>query len=205
MRMALTKLLITLAVAFAGNDTGKPPSKDIPKPLRATVRVLRTSGDKITAEVVLKGKAVITIEAWAGGQSPEVRAERVAQRLNEALELGATHHTFKIEAPHFEDAIVAFGRIIITSTFEDQWGTGISRQSLIKQWHRNLVAALRQAEPKSQGDIVLVDENVKTNVPIAFDVSPSAPSHNGKASAPPRAKPKPLPARAVKKTPKKRK
>jgi hypothetical protein len=189
----------------AGSKLQKSPPKETPQPLRATVRTVRKSENETIAEILLRGHVIITIEAWAGGQSPQVRAERVAQRLNEALELGATSYTFKIEAPHFEDAIVAFGRIIITSTLEDQWGTGISRQSLIQRWHRNLVAALRQEEPKSQDDIVLVDEHVRTNAPIAFDVPPPTPSNNGKASAPPRAKPKPPATRAAKKTTKRRK
>jgi hypothetical protein len=203
--LLIVAIVLTTHDLGAGSEPQKPPPKETPKTLRATVRIVRKSEDKPIAEIVLKGKVVITIEAWAGGQSPQVRAERVAQRLNEALELGATHYTFKIEAPHFEDAIVAFGRIIITSTLEDQWGTGISRQSLIQRWHRSLIAVLRQEEPKSQSDIVLVDEHVKTNVPIAFDVPPPTPSNNGKASAPPRAKPKPPATRAAKKTTKKRK
>lgn len=194
--------MVAIVLIIDGSGAGSEPPKSLPqeasKPPRATVRTTRRSEDKTIAEIVLKGRVVITIEAWAGGQSPEVRAERVAQRLNEALELGATHHTFKIEAPHFEDAIVAFGRPIITATFEDQWGTGVSRQSLVQRWHRNLVAVLRQEEPKSQGDLVLVDENVKTNVPIAFD-TPPLPPNNSKASASPRAKPKPPAANASKK------
>lgn len=202
--LLIVAIVLIIRGLGAGSESKKPP-KESPQPLRATARTVRKSDDKTIAEIVLKGKVVITIEAWAGGQSPEVRADLVAQRLNEALELGATHYTFKIEAPHFEDAIVAFGRTIITSTLEDQWGTGISRQSLIKQWHSSLVAALRQEEPKSQGDIVLVDEHVKINIPIAFGVSPSPPPNHGKMATPPHAKSKPHAASAAKKTTKKRK
>ncbi|MCS6863158.1 MAG: hypothetical protein NZT92_22860 [Abditibacteriales bacterium] len=177
--------------AGEGSEPSKPLPREASKPPQATVRTVQRSKDKTIAEIVLKGRVVITIEAWAGGQSPEVRAERVAQRLNEALELGATHQTFKIEAPHFEEAIVAFGRPIITATFEDQWGTSISRHSLIRQWHRNLVAALRLSEPQTRDDIVLLDEPMRTDVPLTFDAPPLPPSNDGKTVAPSRAKPKP--------------
>lgn len=151
---------------------------------RATVRVTRLSDEKSVADVMVKGKSVIHIVAWAGGQSPQVRAERVAERLNEAFALGATHRTFKIEAPHFEEAIVAFGRPIITSTFEDQWATKLSRTALINQWFNNLIRALSQDEPTSQGDIVLIVEDAATNGlhadNIAYPTTPP-PSNGNKA------------------------
>jgi hypothetical protein len=141
------------------SDAENSKSNASPKPLRAAVRVMELSSDKSIAEIVLKDKSIITVEAWVGGQSPRVRAEKVVARLNEALELGATFRTFKVEAPHFEEAIVAFGRPIITSTYEDQWATGLSRAEIMKRWYASLISALSQSEPQSHGDIVLVDED----------------------------------------------
>jgi hypothetical protein len=103
----------------------------------------RTLDGRQEGEVLVGGKVSLRIRSSAGGYSAPVRAEQVADRLNKALDEGATWKSLKVDRVNGEVAVLAGSDLIVTADDFHAKANGTTRYGLAEVWRANLVKSLQ--------------------------------------------------------------
>jgi hypothetical protein len=144
MKVTYCVLRVACCVIFATTLAGA----GVDKPLRASAHAYKGLNEKEWADVLIGDCVALTLRSWAGGLSPAARAEKITHRLNQLLAQGLKAENVWLDKPGAEWVIYGLRQAIVTATFEDTWQTSMSGNSLVQEWRKEIVEALKEAQKK---------------------------------------------------------
>jgi len=132
----LLVLLQPAAPAFARQVASGNPSAPAPQPDPET--------DAVAAPVVLGGDPIIWIAAGAGPYTPQLRAERISERLKSITrDRSISNPTVTVTENEGSSELRAGTRLLMVVTQQDAGALGTARAPLAAEYGRELEAAIR--------------------------------------------------------------
>jgi small-conductance mechanosensitive channel len=132
----LLALLQSAGPAFAGQGTvGNPASATSPPDPEA---------EPVAAPVLLEGEPIIWITAGAGPYTPQVRAERISERVKSiSRDRSISNPTVTVTENEGSSELRAGTRLLMVVTQQDARALGTGRAALAAEYGRQLDAAIR--------------------------------------------------------------
>jgi len=168
----LAAALLLLGVLAAGSLTplsGPWAADDEARPV-VTARANTIDGQQV-GELLVDGQVALRIRQAAGGYTPEERAEKAAQRLDDAIAQGATYQDITTGQRNAQWVVLAKDEMIVTADSAHARMNATTPERLAQAWRTNIVNALLgqpvepEPEPVGPGEVDWYESGKKA-VPI---------------------------------------
>jgi len=147
--MALAAVVLLLVPPLASQSAGDESSAPPPPKIEAKKAVL--DGHEV-GEVWINDKVVVRLQQAAGGLSPFQRAEKVAQRIKDAVAGGKAAEDFHAGSADGYAAVLAGNDLVITADRFHAQLNGVEPASLADTWAGQIRGALSGSSGAPTGE-----------------------------------------------------
>ena len=139
MAVLLTALCHPVPAVLAGQFSSAAPAQGQPTPFEDP----EAQGDRV-APVLVGGEPTIWVTAGVGPYTPQFRADRIGQRLHEAIrDRSIRDPTVTVTESEGSSELRAGSRLLMVVTQSDARSLGASRPVVAEQYARELESAIR--------------------------------------------------------------